>query len=87
MWTLTPPKDLIPANGYIVVYGKDQKRIDEILKMEADIPSLFHDRIICLNAEERDLWFAILIGVFVIGCYGIPPYVLEEHGAIIQGLF
>lgn len=88
MWHLTPPKDLIITNGWVVVYGKNQEIINSILKHELhDMHPCLRDRIIQLNFNTQDLWEKQLRGQFVIACWGITPHAIEDHGGIIQALF
>lgn len=88
MWHLTPPKDLIITNGWVVVYGKNAEIIKSIRTHElSDMHSCLQDRIIELNLNTQELWRRKLNNTFVIACWGIPPYVIEEHGGIIQALF
>lgn len=66
---------------YIVVYGKDPTRIQEIM-LQCKLPE---ENVIPLILQEPQCeWSVKLIGLPVCKCYGISPEIIFSLGAVVE---
>ena len=75
-----PSQGSLTSFGYIVVYGKDEWRINDIIYDE----KLPVERVIKLDLFNTRKWFDDLIGAPICLVYGIDSNNLLQFGAILS---